>query len=172
MKKALLALLLVLDVFITWQPQIQNLEEKIMAIAKSTLAFVTKEEGFKTKAYADTKGLMTIGVGHLIKPDEAHLKDAILSLDQVEDLLQSDLKWCDEAVNQSIKVPLNQNQYDALYSLCFNIGATHFKESTVVKKINQGDLAGAADAFLLWNKPPELEGRRKRERALFLGQKQ
>ena len=141
-----------------------------MAIAKSTLAFVTKEEGFKTKAYADTKGLMTIGVGHLIKPDEAHLKDATLTIDQVEDLLQNDLKWCDEAVNSSIKVPLNQNQYDALYSLCFNIGATHFKESTVVKRINQGDMAGAADAILMWNKPPELEGRRKRERALFLGQ--
>ena len=170
MKKALFALLLTFDVFITWQPQIQNLEEKIMAIAKSTLAFVTKEEGFKTKAYADTKGLMTIGVGHLIKPDEAHLKDATLTIDQVEDLLQNDLKWCDEAVNSSIKVPLNQNQYDALYSLCFNIGATHFKESTVVKRINQGDMAGAADAILMWNKPPELEGRRKRERALFLGQ--
>ena len=141
-----------------------------MAIAKSTLAFVTKEEGFKTKAYADTKGLMTIGVGHLIKPDETHLKDATLTIDQVEDLLQNDLKWCDEAVNSSIKVPLNQNQYDALYSLCFNIGATHFKESTVVKRINQGDMAGAADAILMWNKPPELEGRRKRERALFLGQ--
>jgi lysozyme len=170
MKKALLALLLVFDIFITWQPQLENLEEKIMAIAKSTLAFVTKEEGFRTKAYPDSKGLMTIGVGHLIKPDEAHLKDATLTLDQVEELLQSDLKWCDEAVTQSIKVPLNQNQYDALYSLCFNIGATHFRESTVVKKINQGDLAGAADAILMWNKPPELEGRRKRERALFLGQ--
>ena len=172
MKKALLALLLVLDVFITWQSQIENLEEKIMAIAKSTLAFVTKEEGFKTKAYADSKGLMTIGVGHLIKPDEAHLKEATLSIDQVEELLQSDLKWCDEVVTQAIKVPLNQNQYDALYSLCFNIGATHFRESTVVKKINQGDLAGAADAILMWNKPPELEGRRKRERALFLGLEQ
>ena len=169
MKKALLALLLVFDIFITWQSQIENFEEKIMAIAKSTLAFVTKEEGFKTKAYADSKGLMTIGVGHLIKPDEAHLKEATLSIDQVEELLQSDLKWCDEAVTQAIKVPLNQNQYDALYSLCFNIGATHFRESTVVKKINQGDLAGAADAILMWNKPPELEGRRKRERALFLG---
>ena len=172
MKKALLALLLVFDIFITWQSQIENFEEKIMAIAKSTLAFVTKEEGFKTKAYADSKGLMTIGVGHLIKPDEAHLKEATLSIDQVEDLLQSDLKWCDEAVTQAIKVPLNQNQYDALYSLCFNIGATHFRESTVVKKINQGDLAGAADAILMWNKPPELEGRRKRERALFLGLEQ
>ena len=172
MKKALLALLLVFDIFITWQPQIENLEEKIMAIAKSTLAFVTKEEGFKTKAYADSKGLMTIGVGHLIKPDEAHLKEATLSIDQVEELLQSDLKWCDEVVTQAIKVPLNQNQYDALYSLCFNIGATHFRESTVVKKINQGDLAGAADAILMWNKPPELEGRRKRERALFLGLEQ
>jgi lysozyme len=145
-----------------------NLEEDIMAIADSTLAFITKEEGFKNKAYKDSKGLLTIGVGHLIKADEQHLNTDTLTDEQVKELLRHDLKWCSEAVESSIKVPLSQNQFDALYSLCFNIGETNFRKSTVVRKLNENDIQGAADAILMWNKPAVLEGRRKRERELFL----
>ena len=146
-----------------------QIEENIMAIAKSTLDFITKEEGARNKAYKDSKGLWTIGVGHLIKADEQHLINTTLTDAQVEDLLKSDLKWCSEAVESSVKVPLHQHQFDALYSLCFNIGETNFRKSTVVKKINANDLNGAADAILMWNKPDVLINRRKRERALFLG---
>jgi lysozyme len=67
-----------------------------------------------------------------------------------------------------VKVPLTQNQFDALYSLCFNIGEGAFKKSTVVKRLNANDYKGAADAILMWNKPSVLEKRRKRERDLFL----
>jgi len=146
-----------------------QIEENIMAIAKSTLDFITKEEGARNKAYKDSKGLWTIGVGHLIKADEQHLINTTLTDAQVEDLLKSDLKWCSEAVETSVRVPLQQHQFDALYSLCFNIGETNFKKSTVVKKINENDIKGAADAILMWNKPEVLINRRKRERALFLG---
>ena len=139
-----------------------------MAIAESTLSFITNEEGFRNKAYKDSKGLLTIGVGHLIKDSEQHLVNATLTDEQVKELLRSDLKWCSEAVESSVKVPLAQNQFDALYSLCFNIGGTNFAKSTVVKKINANDMQGAADAILMWNKPAVLEGRRKRERELFL----
>ena len=146
-----------------------QIEENVMAIAKSTLSFITKEEGLRNKAYKDSKGLWTIGVGHLIKPSEQHLLTTTLTDEQVEELLQSDLKWCSEAVENNVKVPLTQNQYDALYSLCFNIGETNFRKSTVLRKINENDLQGAADAILMWNKPEVLINRRKRERALFLG---
>ena len=146
-----------------------QIEENVMAIAKSTLSFITKEEGLRNKAYKDSKGLWTIGVGHLIKPDEKHLLTATLTDEQVEELLQSDLRWCQDAVDNEVKVPLTQNQYDALYSLCFNIGETNFRKSTVLRKINENDLKGAADAILMWNKPEVLINRRKRERALFLG---
>jgi lysozyme len=146
-----------------------QIEENVMAIAKSTLAFIEKEEGSRNKAYKDSKGLWTIGVGHLIKPDEQHLLTTTLTDEQVEELLQSDLRWCQDAVDNNVKVPLTQNQYDALYSLCFNIGETNFRKSTVLRKINENDLKGAADAILMWNKPEVLINRRKRERALFLG---
>jgi len=146
-----------------------HIEENIMAIAKSTLAYITEEEGYRNKAYKDSKGLWTIGVGHLIKSDEQHLITATLTDQEVEDLLRSDLRWCSEAVESSVRVPLEQHQFDALYSLCFNIGEGAFRKSTVVRKINQNDLQGAADAILMWNKPEVLIKRRKRERALFLG---
>lgn len=145
-----------------------HIEENLMAIAQSTLDYIIEEEGFKNTAYRDSKGLLTIGVGHLIKNDETHLKTAKLSDEEVKELLRSDLRWCSEAVESSVRVPLTQKQFDALYSLCFNIGETAFKKSTVVKRLNQNDYKGAADAILMWNKPAVLEKRRKREKALFL----
>ena len=171
MKRFIAVLLWLLGVFaiIHFTDRYTHIEENIMAIAQSTLAFITKEEGARNKAYKDSKGLWTIGVGHLIKADEQHLLTATLTDQEVEELLRSDLKWCSEAVESSVKVPLTQAQFDALYSLCFNIGGTNFAKSTVVKKINENDLQGAADAILMWNKPEVLVNRRKRERALFLG---
>jgi len=171
MKRFIAVLLWVLGVVavIHFTNRYTHIEEDIMAIAKSTLSFITEEEGYRNKAYKDSKGLWTIGVGHLIKADEQHLLTATLTDQQVEDLLKSDLKWCSEAVESSVKVPLTQHQFDALYSLCFNIGGTAFKKSTVVRRINENDLPGAADAILMWNKPEVLKKRRERERALFLG---
>ena len=171
MKRLIAVLLWSLGVFavIHFTDRYTHIEENIMAIAKSTLSFITKEEGSRNKAYKDSKGLWTIGVGHLIKPDEQHLITATLTDEQVEELLRNDLKWCSEAVESSVKVPLTQPQFDALYSLCFNIGETAFRKSTVVRKLNENDLKGAADAILMWNKPAVLQKRRERERALFLG---
>jgi lysozyme len=171
MKKLVAVVLWCLGIFaaIHLTNQFTYIEENIMAIADSTLDFITKEEGFRNRAYKDSKGLLTIGVGHLIKTDEQHLLNATLTDDQVKELLKSDLKWCSEAVETSVRVPLTQKQFDALYSLCFNIGETNFKKSTVVKKINENDFKGAADAILMWNKPAVLQKRRERERALFLG---
>jgi lysozyme len=170
-KKIVAILLWVAGIFaaIHFTERYTHIEENVMAIAKSTLSFITKEEGSRNKAYKDSKGLWTIGVGHLIKADEQHLITATLTDEQVEDLLKSDLKWCSDAVESSVKVPLTQSQFDALYSLCFNIGEGAFRKSTVVRKINENDLQGAADAILMWNKPEVLVNRRKRERALFLG---
>ena len=169
-KKLVAVLLWILGVFaiIHITNRYTHIEENIMAIAESTLAFITKEEGSRNKAYKDSKGLPTIGVGHLIKADEPHLLNATLTDEQVKELLKSDLKWCSEAVESSIKVPLTQKQFDALYSLCFNIGEGAFRKSTVVKRLNAGDYKGAADAIEMWNKPAVLIPRRKREKALFL----
>lgn len=132
------------------------------------LVFIKRLEGYSNTAYRDAKGLYTIGIGHLIKPSEKHLKTAFLTDKEVTQLFESDLSICKAAVEESIDVLLGEFQYDALYSLCFNIGADNFKRSLVVKRLNQNDIKGAANAILLWNKPANLEYRRRVERELFL----
>lgn len=88
---------------------------------------------------------------------------------EAEDIFARDLAPFEAAVNGAATVPVTQDQFDALVSLAFNIGAHGFAGSTVVHKLNLGDLAGAADAFLMWVHPPELRARREAERAQFLG---
>jgi lysozyme len=170
MKKLLVGLLWVFSILATIHvtEDYTHIEENLVAIAHSTLGHIIKEEGFKTKAYRDSQGNLTIGVGHLIKRSEPHLKTIELTHEQVIDLLREDMRGCGDAIDNTVKVPLRQGQFDALYSLCFNIGEHKFKKSTVVRKLNEGDYHGAADAILLWDHPPEIQKRRKRERALFL----
>jgi lysozyme len=149
-------------------PITKKAEQKIVAITESTFELISGFEGKRHTAYRDSRGLWTIGVGHLIKSSEQWMLHAVLTDQQVEELFKSDLKWCDDAVASAIRVPLNQNQMDALYSLCFNIGADHFKQSEVVNRLNQNNYNGAANAFMNWVTPAVLEPRRQKEKKLFL----
>ena len=132
-------------------------------------ATLIQREGLKLTAYKDTVGVWTIGCGHtgraalpLVVPGMT------ISRAQADVLLAADLAPMEAVVNAAAPRGIPQNAFDAAVSLAFNIGAHGFAGSTVARKIASGDMAGAADAFLLWNKPPELMGRRKAERAQFL----
>jgi lysozyme len=132
-------------------------------------AKLIKREGFKTRAYKDSVGVWTIGVGHTSAAGEPRVTPGLtISKAQVDEILSRDLVQYETAVRSAVRVPLTQGQFDALVSFCFNIGVGGFKGSTVVKRLNAGDYKGAADAMLLWNKPKEIIGRRKSERAQFL----
>ena len=83
------------------------------------------------------------------------------------------IKTYEDAVTQAVKVPINQNQFDALVSFAYNVGVGALKQSTTLRKLNAGDYAGAADALTMWTKCngkglAGLVRRRKEERALFL----
>ena len=87
--------------------------------------------------------------------------------------LHQDLGWAENVVSLHAKGPLNDNQFSALVSLCFNIGSGNFDSSTLLKDLNAADLDDAANQFLVWDKQrgkglPGLDIRRARERALFL----
>lgn len=146
-------------------------------MSEKGLAMLMREEGFVPYAYNDPAGHATFGVGHLIHLGRVTAADQRKwgtrgnpkSRDFVMDVLRNDIKKYESAVNAAVKVGMSQKMFDACVSLCFNIGTGGFAGSTVVKRLNAGDRAGAANAFLLWDQPSMLRPRRQRERALFLG---
>lgn len=130
-------------------------------------AAITQREGMRCKAYRDTRGIWTIGIGH-VSYAPFFTRWSVWTPEQADAALMSDLVKFEAAANAAIHVPISQNAFDACVSLAFNIGIAGFVNSTVVRKINAGDMHGAADAILLWDKPAVLLSRRQSERAQFL----
>lgn len=127
------------------------------------------EGGAALESYLCSSHKWTIGWGHTkgVGPG-MHATEA-----QCKQWLREDTRWVEEAINKYVAVPLSQNQFDALFALVFNIGAPQFVTSTLRRKLNDGDYAGAADEFPKWNKSngAVLNGlirRRADERNLFL----
>jgi lysozyme len=132
-------------------------------------AALMAREGCRLAAYRDSLGVPTIGVGHTGRagPPPVDMGMAITRA-EADAIFAADLAPFEAAVSRTVAAPLTQNQFDALVSLAFNIGARGFAGSTVVHKLADGDHTGAADAFLMWVHPPELAARRRAERAQFL----
>jgi lysozyme len=120
-------------------------------------------EGLRLKAYRDTKGILTIGVGHT-GPEV--VEGLVITKEKAHELFQKDVAWAEDAVNL-VKVPLTQNQFDALVSFVFNIGAGAWKRSTMLKMLNVGDYIGASKQFDRWVIPIEITSRRMSEKAQF-----
>jgi len=141
-----------------------------MNIGDKGLDLIKSFEGLVLTAYMPTpQDVPTIGYGHT-KTVKMGMK---ITEQEAVILLKKDLGWVETAIDTYVTVPLNQNQYDALASFIFNIGATQFRKSTLLKKLNSGDYAGAADQLPRWNKQKGkvlngLTRRRKAERELFL----
>ena len=96
---------------------------------------------------------------------------------EAEALLRRDLRSREDAVERASRVSLNQNEFDALVSFVYNVGAAAFRRSTLLARLNRGNRLGAADAITWWNKATVggvlrevlgLTRRRAAERALFL----
>ncbi|OTG94981.1 lysozyme [Acinetobacter sp. ANC 3832] len=142
-------------------------------VSKSGVDIICGFEGKELKAYDDGVGVWTIGFGTTIYPDGIKVKKGdVCTLEQAKSYMAHDLKKFEQTVNTAVVVPLNQNQFDALVSLTYNIGQTAFKDSTLLKKLNAGDYLGAAAQFNVWNKVKGkivqgLVNRRAKERKLF-----
>ena len=106
-------------------------------------------ESFSATVYTDEAGNPTIGYGHLIKQDEGF---TAITREEGERLLRADAEVAERAVNKNVKVKTSQNMFNALVSLVFNIGVTAFGNSTLLRKLNEGDYQGAFDEFTRWNK--------------------
>lgn len=141
-------------------------------------------EGLRTFTYACSAGVLTIGVGHALTSTEQSNGYILiggvpvyynngLTVTQVEQLLAQDLKRFERTINRTVTVPLNQNQFDALVSFCFNIGGGAFLDSTLLLVLNHGDYAGVPAQMRRWVRVtgtivPGLQARREKEIKLYL----
>lgn len=140
-----------------------------MKTAKPGRDLIKDFEKLRLVAYLPTPDdVWTIGWGHT----KGVKQGDVCTVEQAEQYLTEDLDWSEWAVNTLVKVPINQNQFDALVSFTFNLGAGNFSQSTLLRKLNGGDYVGAALEFPRWNKQAGkvlagLVRRRKAEQTLF-----
>lgn len=147
-----------------------NFIDKLFAHARTTSAagrkFLENEEGCILHAYQDSVGVWTIGYGNTgadVRPD------LVWTQAQADDALTTRLANEFEPAVNTCKIALEQSQYDACVSLCYNIGTGGFLGSDVLRQLNAGNTNRAAASFLHWVTPSELTGRRYREVSRFMG---
>mgnify|MGYP002574720644 CR=1 FL=1 len=153
-----------------------------MEISQRGINLIKRHEGVILHSYLCPKGVLTVGVGHT---GSDVTEGMIITEEEAENLLKKDLKKIEDKLNFSIEhdnITLNQNQFDACISFIFNLGFSAFIFSTLYKKLEQGDYAGASAEFPKWIyitktdkltgerfkvKLKGLETRRKSEQELF-----
>ncbi|MGV0922410.1 lysozyme [Empedobacter tilapiae] len=146
-----------------------------MNIGKQGLELIKKYEGFYSKPYLDPIGIPTIGYGATYYPNKIKvtMKDKPLTEKEASELLVQMLKVYENQVALLVTKPINQNQFDALVSFTYNLGATNFGKSTLLKKINVNpNDPTIRQEFEKWNRAGGivlngLTKRRKDEAALY-----
>jgi lysozyme len=152
-----------------------------MELSENGFKIIKNFEGLRLEAYRDVAGVWTIGYGSTRYHDGKFVKpgDKLASETQADALFRNTLGQYESAVNEHVKAPITQNQFDALVSFCYNEGAGALKGSTLLVKLNEKNYAEAASHFLAWDKITDpqtgkkiicdtLVQRRKEESRLFL----
>jgi len=157
-----------------------------MNVSPKAIAMIQHHEGIRYKPYKCPAKLWTIGVGHVMYPEQGKLKvenrdefllrpedNRVWTKDEVDGLLKFDLARFERGVAQFCPVPLTQGMYDSLVSFSFNVGLGTLQRSTLRQKLLRGDKTGAGEEFLKYCMGggkilKGLQNRRIDERALFL----
>ena len=125
-----------------------------------------QREGLRLKPYLDTKGIATIALGNTYYLDgrKVTMQDKPLTIQQARNLATITADKFAFQVDSLLKSKVNQNQFNALVSLAYNIGINGFRNSTVLRKVNINPNDPAIKkAFMMWTKNAELVGRRESE---------
>lgn len=143
-----------------------------MELSQNGLNFIKSFEGFSSTPYQDVAGKLSIGYGHLIKQGES-FPDTGIDEEAAQELLAKDTETAQKEVCDAVTADVTQNQYDALVSFTFNLGGGTLLRSTLLEKLNNGDVQGAASEFPKWNHAGGVEvagltRRRQAEMELFL----
>ena len=157
-----------------------------MNVSDKAITMIKHHEGVRNKPYRCPAKLLTIGVGHVMYPEQAKLpidqRDAfqgkpedmrVYTNEEIDGILRADLDRFERGVERYCPVPLKQSEFDALVSFSFNLGLGTLQRSTLRQKVVRGDKEGAAEEFLKYCMAggkilKGLQNRRRDERALFL----
>ena len=157
-----------------------------MNVSPKAIDMIKHHEGVRQKPYQCPARLWTIGVGHVMYPEQGRLKledrDAFqtrpedmrkYTMEEVDGILRHDLDRCERGVEKFCPVPLTQGMFDGLVSFSFNVGLGTLQRSTLRQKVLRGDKEGAAEELLKYCMAggkilKGLQNRRMDERALFL----
>jgi lysozyme len=123
-----------------------------MTASINCINLIKKFEGVSLKPYLCPAGVPTIGFGSTMYEDgtKVTLKDGTISLLRAQELLNNTLKGYSDAVSNMLHVSVSQNQFDALVDFAYNLGIAALQGSTLLKKINNKDFAGASGEFAKW----------------------
>jgi lysozyme len=144
----------------------------MMTLSDKGEKFLHQEEGFRLKAYRDSKGVPTIAFGNTFYEDGSPVKMGdTITKERAISLFQNIKGKFEDALNKAVKKPLTQNQFDALLSFIYNIGIAAFNRSTVLKRVNKDpNDPTIGEALRMWKNSggkPVLLGRRNREWELY-----
>ena len=135
------------------------------------VALIKKFEGCELDAYQCSANVWTIGYGHTRGISEGDT----CTQAQADEMLIDDLQEFEGYVNELVDAELTQSQFDALVAWTYNLGPTNLKSSTLLKRLNEGDMADGPHQIRRWNKAggKVLDGlvrRREAEALLFKGE--
>jgi len=141
-----------------------------MNISEEGLSLIKKFEGCELKAYRCAANVLTIGYG----TTKGVTEDMEITKEEAESILKEEMHEYEGYVNDMVKVPLKQNQFDAMVSWVFNLGSTNLSSSTLLKKLNNSEYDEVPSQIKRWNKAggKVLDGlirRREAEALLFEG---
>lgn len=139
-----------------------------MRTSAAGLDLIKSFEGLELAAYLCPAGVWTIGYGHTDAAGPPKVVPGMtVTRNEAESLLKSDLIKYERAVSSAVKVPLTQNQFDALVSFTYNCGIGALQKSTLLKRLKRGEYDAVPAELMKWNKAggKELAGLTRRRRA-------
>lgn len=129
-------------------PQAERRAPKLLQCSLKGLEFIKAEEGLRLKPYKDQGGVWTVGYGHTthVMPTD------MITQKQADTYLLNDVATCEHAIWDDVKVGLYQREYDVLCSFIYNVGATRFARSDILRLVNGANYAAIPAALASWSK--------------------